>query len=713
MTTERGPYAPADHGGDQRTDALDKATGVTRYSADMAVPDALHVALVRSPYPRARIGAIDSGAAAQLPGVHAVVTASDLPPALAGRRVRDQPLLASGEARYSGEPVAAVLADSRRTAQAAVALIEVDYQPLEAVAGCEAALAPGASLVHEEPWLYPGAVVQSSDGHNLQSVVTIGDRGAVEEALSGASHVVTATYRTPAGHQGYLEPQAWTVLPRERGGVTIRGTTKSPYRLRDQVAAALGMPIGDVEVEPAPLGGDFGGKGSVVDATLCAALASLVRRPVRLVLSSSEDLIATDARHPSVIEVRLACDSEGRLVALDFDALFDGGAYASAKPIPSVNLHGALEAALGYRFGTCYVRSRVAYSNTVPKGHMRSPGAPQSVFAIESALDELASEAQLDPVELRRRNLLRSGEGDAYGHEWPEARGWDVLQAAVNAVGASPQCPPGWRPGMGVASYCRPTPAPPATSVSLKELPGGGLEVGVPVPETGTGSHSVVRGQLAAALGVLPSTVAVRQLPTSALGFDPGVGASRVTAGMSAAMEQLAQAWRARPAGVDSVEVEVAGDDGGAALTCCAQVARVAVDPETGQVRVLELISAVDVAEVLRERSHRIQIDGGAVMGLGFACLEDLLEEDGQIWASNLAEFKLPAAPDVPALRTVILAGGKGVGPANIKAVGELTNVPVAAAVANAIADAVGVRVRELPLTAERVFWAVRGRGLS
>jgi putative selenate reductase molybdopterin-binding subunit len=690
-----------------RNDAMAKATGTARYTADVPATGAWHIALVRCPHPGARITRIDVADAREAPGVRAVLTAADLPDDRAGRRVRDQPLLAGEVALYSGEPVAAVLAETRQQAETAAALVEVDYEPIEGVFDPLVALQSGSPLVHRAPWEYPGAVVRPEDGPNLQSVVTDGDPGSTARALAGAAHRVTATYRTPAGHQGYLEPQAWAAELDEAGRLRIRGTTKSPYRLREQAAATLGTDPEQIEVEPALLGGDFGGKGAVVDAILCAAICRVVGHPVQLVLRSSEDLTATDARHPSVVTVSLGCDQSGRLVALDFDAVFDGGAYAAAKPIPSVNLHGAIEAAVGYRFGNFALRSRVAYTHTVPKGHMRAPGAPQTVFAIESALDELAGVAGMDPAELRRRNLLRPGESDAYGHSWPDARGVDVLEAALAAAGGEPAAgaPASWALGSGMAFYCRPTPPPPATALSLRQLADGTFQVGVPIPETGTGSHSVVADYLAAALGVDPGAVSVHQLPTSALGFDPGVGASRVTAGMTAAVERLAEEWRARPPGTDALAVEVPAGDEGPALTCCAQVARVGVDTETGEMRILELISAVDVAEVMRPPSHQLQIDGGAVMGIGFARFEDLQEEDGQVWASTLGEFKLPVAADVPPLRTVIVPGGKGVGPANIKAVGELTNVPVAAAVANAVADATGIRVRDLPVSAERIYW--------
>ncbi|MGH9086554.1 MAG: xanthine dehydrogenase family protein molybdopterin-binding subunit [Acidimicrobiales bacterium] len=697
-----------------RLDARDKATGRTRYSADVPTEGALEAAVVRSQVPHAEIAGVAAAAARAVPGVVAVVTADDLAAELCGRRVRDMPLLARGKVRFTGEPVAVVLATSRRVAEEAARLVEVDYRELPAVTEAAAALASDTTAVHDAPWGYDGAVVTAGDPVNLQSALVEGDQGATEAALAAAAHVVVATYRTPSGHQGYLEPQCWTAVPRPGGGVAVHGTSKAPYRLRQQTAKTLGLPLEAVEVAPMPLGGDFGGKGGVVDPTLCAALALWAGRPVRLALRSDEDLSATDARHPAVVEVRVGCDGDGRLVALAVDAVLDGGAYAAVKPIPSVNLHGMAECALGYRLGAYSVRSRIAYTNTVPKGHMRAPGAPQAVFAIESAVDELARAVGLAPDELRRRSLLADGDTDAYGHAWDEARGSETLDAAVAAAripAPNRPVPEGWRTGIGCAVYARPTAPPAATSLRLVPVDEGAFCVEIPFPETGTGSHTLVRETTAAALGIDPDQVAVRQVSTASLPYDPGVGASRVTVGLTAAVHQLVAEWERR--GEDgSVEVETAPSPGERpALSYCAQVARVAVDPETGQVRVLDLVTAVDVATVLRPRSHRLQLDGGAVMGLGFALLEDLGESEGQVWAANLAEFRLPAADDVPPLRTVLVEGGRGVGPSNVKAAGELSNVPTAAAVANAVADATGRRVRTLPITAEQVYWALHDGG--
>ncbi|MGH3302934.1 MAG: xanthine dehydrogenase family protein molybdopterin-binding subunit [Streptosporangiaceae bacterium] len=693
--------------GGSRVDARAKATGATTYAADVSMDGLLYAGVVRSPFPHAEIVRISAADALCVDGVVSVVSAVDLTSELCGRRVRDMPLLAAGKARFAGEPVAVVLATGRLPAEEAAGLVDVTYRELPAVLDPVEALQPSAARVHDAPWSYDGAVVGPDDPANLQSQLVTGSLEAASAELARAAYRVARSYRTPAGHQGYLEPQCWTAVPAESGGVRLHGTAKAPYRLREQVARTLGKPADLVHIEPAPIGGDFGGKGGVVDATLCAALALLARQPVRLALRSSDDLTATDARHPALIEVQLGCNERGQLTAMIVDAVFDGGAYAAIKPIPSVNLHGMAEAAVGYRLHACAVRSRIAYTNRIPKGHMRAPGAPQVVFAMESAVDELAHSAGIPPAELRRRSLLSDGDRDAYGHPWPEARGTATLSAAVSCR-ARVQPPGNWKLGSGLAVYARAT-SPPATT-SLRLVPGAAGEfcVEVPFPETGTGSHTLVRNEVAEALHVDPDRVRVRQVSSSSLPYDPGVGASRVTVGLTAAVRQLVAAWH-DSGGTDPVTVQTEPGSGQPVLSYCAQVARVAVDPATGQVRLLELVTAVDVAAILRPASHQLQLDGGAVMGFGFACLEDLLEQDGQVWAGSLADFRLPTTEDVPVLQTVLVEGGRGVGPANVKAVGELANVPVAAAVANAVADAVGVRVRALPITAERVYRALHG----
>jgi len=703
-----------------RDDAWAKASGATRYVGDLNLPGMLHAALVRSLVPHARIADIDTAQAAAADGVAGVFTAKDVTPVTYGRKVRDVPILAHGKVRFTGERVAAVVAESRRAAEAAAALVEVTYDELPAALSAEDAISPGAPAVHDQAWNYPGAVVTAEDGLNLQSRLRHGSADAAQAALAASDHLIDQTYTTPSVHQGYLEPQACVAAVAE-GRVRLWATNKSPYRLRSQLADCLGLDPASIDIQPGPLGGDFGGKGSPMDIPLCVELARLTGRPVKLVLRYSEELTATNPRHPSRIRVRAGCDRDGRLNGVMVWALLDGGAYAGFKPLPTVSLHGIEDCTLAYDVPVLFTESVIAYTNTVPRGHMRSPGSPQAAFAVESALDELAAQAGLEPAELRRRNLVRPGTPSGSGQVWAEARGEQVLDVAVSQAGLSrAEAPPGWRRGMGLAVYARLAPRLGATSIRLVPLPEGRIRAEVPIPETGTGSHTVIRNLLVAQLGAGPGDVEVVHVATAALPSDQGVGGSRVTVAMAEALGEAARAWHDR-ADDQPVVVETAPGGGGhaggagpgnpgtaAVSSYCVQVAQVAVDPATGQVRVLEILSAVDVGEIIHPLGHQMQIDGGAIMGYGFACLEDLAEDAGQITAANLGEFRLPAMCDAPALRTVLVAGGQGVTSANIKPVGELTNVPVAAAVANAVADATGCRIRDLPVTAEKVYWALR-----
>ena len=696
-----------------RDDAWAKASGAARYVGDISLPGMLHVALVRSLVPHARIARIGTKQAAAADGVVGVFTAADVSPATYGRSVRDVPILARDKVRFTGERVAAVVAGSRAAAESAAALVEVTYDDLPAALSAEQAIAPGAPRVHDEPWAYPRPTVTAADGPNVQSRVEHGSREAAEAALAGSDHVIDQTYTTPSVHQGYLEPQA-CVAAAEDGRVRIWATNKSPYRLRTQLAECLDLDPASIEIEPVPLGGDFGGKGSPMDIPLCVELSRLVGRPVKLVLRYAEDLTATNPRHPARIRVQAGCDAAGRLTAVTVRALLNGGGYAGFKPLANASLHGIGDCTLAYDVPVLFTEAVIAYTNTVPRGHMRSPGSPQAVFALESALDELAAVAGLDPAGLRRRNLVPAGVPSVTGKIWTEARGPQTLDAALAQARLSPVAvPPGWRPGTGLAIYAREAPGLGATSIRLVPAAGGRIRAEVPIPETGTGSHTVVRNRLAAELSISPGDIEVVHVATGELPGDFGVGASRVTVGMAEALGRAAQAWRDR-SGDEPVVVESgpgAPGTGGPApapvASYCAQVAQVAVDPATGQVKVLEILSAVDVGRVIHPPGHQMQIDGGAIMGYGFACLEDLAEDDGQITAANLGEFKLASMNDAPVLRTVLVEGGQGVTPANVKPVGELTNVAVAAAVANAVADAVGCRIRDLPVTAEKVFWAL------
>lgn len=693
---------------DRRVDAVAKATGAAKYTADIVLEGMAWAAATRSMYPSALIESIDTSEAEKLDGVIAVYTAKDLPGGnLYGRRVMDVPILASDKVRYLGDRVAAVVATSREVAEAAADLVYVSYKELPHLSDPNEAIAEDSILIHEAPWQYKGSVVKPEMGRNIQALEVHGSKEKALEALAKAVYVVEQTYFTPGDHQGYIEPQACLVDYHEDGSLNIWATNKSPYRLRDQIGLVFGLDPKKIEVMPILLGGDFGGKGAPGEVPLCTALSILAKRPIKMVLRYNEDLLSTDGRHASQIKVKLGVDKEGNFVGGTFEALLDGGAYAGFKPVPTVNLHGIVDAAIAYRMPEFYVESKIVYTNNQPKGHMRAPGSPQAAFAFESALDELGRLSGLGPRKIRETNLLNNDEVNAYGKTWLEYRGKEVLDLACSQP-KTVDAPEGWLYGEGVSIYARSMPAVPKTSLRLTMDDAGKIIAEVPIPENGAGGQTVVREMIRKGLRVDGDKIEVRQVSTSLLPTDAGVGGSRVSLGVTVAVANAIKAWNERPKGVDTVEITTDEGPDEPSGAYCAQLARVAVDPATGQLKVLELISAVDVAEVVNEKAHQMQIDGGAVMGFGFAVMEDLLEDDARVWAQSMGEFKIPNVADLPKLTTVLLRGGKGVGPNNIKSVGEISNCGTGAAIANAVADATGVRLRKLPIRAEAIYWGMK-----
>ncbi len=745
------PPAPLERGGGARVDGELKVSGQMLYSDDLALAGLLHVAVLRSPHAHARIRAIDTAAAARVPGVRLVLTGGDLPPRRFGRAVRDVPILAADKVRFAGEMVAAVAADSRDSAEEAIALLDVSYEPLPAVFDPVEALQPGAPAVHDAPASYAGAARGPDEPPNLVGRAAAA-QGDVEAALASADRVFERTFRTQAHHQGYLEPHSCTVLAAADGQVHVWSCNKSPYKLREQLSAAFDLPQEQITLHSPAIGGDFGGKGSPMDVPLCLELSRRTGRPVRMTMRYSEELQAAGPRHASVTRVRVGVSRDGRLQALDVHAVFNAGAYAGFRP--SANF--TARAATSYRLPAVRVVAERVYTNQVPGGNARAPGAPQLTFAVESMLDHVARELGIDPATFRRNNLLRDGEANPFGERWLEVRALETLDAAERAYRpAFPHAaPPTVRFGRGIAVYDRPTHPAQRTSLRLRLQPDGTVEAQVPQMETGTGSHTILRRVIAEGIGLARTAVVIRYVGTAHLPYDSGVGGSRVTISASEAAHAGALAFRARLLaaaarylGADAAEmtlgadgaarhgpsgrtvslatlaaagepIEVVGEvdpdaHGGhheAVTSYCVQIAQVGVDVETGQVFLYHLLTAHDVADVLDPVTHQSQIEGGAVMGIGYALHEDLGVQDGQVAAAHLGDYKLPSIADLAPLEVVLVPGGKGMGARNVKGIGELPNVPTAAAIANAVADAVGARVDSLPITAEKVLQALRAR---
>lgn len=755
-TTLIYPEAPPERGRGVRVEGELKVRGQLMYASDLVLPGLLYVAVVRSPYAHARILSTHTAEARQVAGVQCVLTGADVAAIRFGRAVRDVPLLAVDKVRFAGEMVVAVAAESPEVAEQAAALVDVQYEPVPAVFDPIEALAPGAPAVHEAPWSYAGAARSPEEPVNLmgRAIATAG--GDIEAALAAADRVFAHTFRTQPQHHGYLEPHSCTVAVQSDGSVHVWSCNKSPYRLREQLSAAFGIPVERITLHTPAVGGDFGGKGSPMHVPLCLELSRRTGRPVQMTMRYSDELMAAAPRHAAVIRVRVGVSHDGRLQALDVHAVFNGGAYGGFRP--SVNF-GA-RAASSYSIPTSRVVAERVYTNQVPGGNARAPGAPQFTFAVESMLDLVARQMGFDPVTFRRNNLLRAGEVSPCGDHWPEVRAiatLDLAEATYRPVFPM-DVPRTVRFGRGIAIYDRPTHAAQRTSIRLRLQADGSVEAQVPVMETGTGSHTMIRRVVADGLGLPLDRVVIRYVGTAHLPYDSGVGGSRVTISASeaahlgvlefrAALQRaLAEALsvpvhqvelRAGGLGVDTasgraldltalaalgVAVETVSDTGvtreghggeheEAVTSFCVQIAQVGVDVETGQVFVYEVLSAHDVAEILEPVSHQSQIEGGVVMGIGYALREDLGIAEGRVTAAHLGDYKMSNIADTTGIRVELLRGGKGVGALRVKGIGELPNVPTAAAIANAVADAVGVRIDTLPITAEKVLRALTAAG--
>ena len=730
-----------------RVDGVAKTTGAARYAADTDLPGVLWMKALRSPYPHARIVSIDTSRAQRLPGVHAVLTGDEVTGVLYGRRMRDVPVLAHERVRFAGERVAAVAATDAETAQRAVDLIDVVYEELPAVLEPEEALAAGAPLLHPDVQAYHGLPAPLPQPTNA-FVSDVWGRGNPERGFAEADIVVEGVYTTQRAHQAYLEPHSCVVWIDDDGRLQIWAPNKAPHRLKLNLADALGLDPKRIVVRHSTIGGDFGGKGSPMDIPVCYFLAQKTGRPVKSVMTFAEEFSAANPRHPSVVRMRTGVKRDGTLTAHEAQFLFNSGAYGGFKPVPGVNLPGASHAAGPYRIPHTRIEAVHLYTNTIPGGFFRGPGAVQANFAIESHMDVIAQRLGLEPLELRRKNLVRGGEELANGMPGLMMRPEETVDAAVRASGYNDPKPP--HVGRGISlSYKDQGEGVSSAAVTFR--PDGTVLLHTSVFEQGTGSYTALVQIVGEALGVAPGLIEVQAWDSDDGPFDTGVGASRVTrvAGPAAydaatrARDELFRLttrllrWPAERIALSGSDVRrtdtgesvpwaelVAQADAsvtGSATnnahehspvaSAMAQVAEVRVDPETGRVELLKLTSAHDVGVVINPIGHQGQINGGVVQGIGHALTEELMLEDGRVVNPTLADYKLPSIADLPELRTALVESEEGVGPYRTKGIGEYAIEGISAAVANAVADAVGVRIADAPVTAEKVYRALRDRG--
>jgi CO/xanthine dehydrogenase Mo-binding subunit len=743
-----------------RIDSVEKVRGETRYTDDLpsAGHELLHGRLVLGLYAHARITGIDREAALQVPGVVAVLTADDLPIRGSGSARQFEPL-ARGDVVFAGQPVAIVVAESDAAAADGADAVVVDYETLPIVVDPESAMAVGADLARpdatggtdedEELESAHAAVGGGEDTLNETLSANVSGRhwhhqGDVDAALNESAAVASGRFETNWVYQAYLEPQGATAWPEPGGALAISSSTQGAFYTRSQVAGVFGLPIAKVRVAPAALGGGFGAKIMLAEP-LAAGAALALRRPVRIVLTRREDFAMSNPAPGSVYELTAGADRDGRLTALRARIVFDAGAYAES----SLDGIGSILVAGPYVWPAFDIRGYGVLTNRVGTGSYRGPGGPQSSFAIESVLDDLAAKLGLDPLELRRRNLVHGGEGMVDGEQWERLGAPEV----VDALMAHPlwarraDLPDG--EGIGVGLGVWPGGRQPAAAICRLE-PDGTLSVITGVVDM-TGVSTGFATIAAEVFGVDPSAVNVVAGDTATAPKSPMSGGSVVTYAVGRAIVEAATRTRekllryaaeqmeiderdleivggmVRPKGspgagrsvadlaktLDGFAVQIAPIEGhggttrpGRAPTVSGHLVHVRVDPETGEVSVLGYVIAQDVGRALNPALVEGQLRGGATQGLGWALSEQLAFDDqGQLLSGSFMDYAVPGAADVPEIETILVEVPSPDGPFGAKGVGEAPVCGSPGAVANAVAAATGRRLYTMPMTAPRI-WA-------
>ena len=742
-------------------DGKEKASGELRYATDIRLPGMLYARLVTSPYAHARVQTIDAEAALALPGVVHVLTAADLPDILPSKR--HFLLLARDRVIFNGHPVALVLAESEGAAADGAQAVSVDYQPLPAAATIEQALADDAPLVwpdgvpsgSEEAGAH-GADVGAEEEEEEAAPSNVSgersfERGDVAAGFADADIIVERTFTTQGVHQSYVEPHATVVQPDPvHRGATVWTSTQAPFYIREEVADVLGVPESDVRVVATPVGGAFGGK-FILYEPLVALAASISGRPVRLVLTRLEEMLAANPALPARIRVKIGARQNGDLTALEADLIFDAGCYPGAPYGIAAYLLGS-----AYRVPNLDIHAHEVLTFKPSTGAYRAPGAPQAFYALESAIDELSRLLGIDPLSLRLQNAVEAGDQMANGDPWPQMGLTDVLQTLADH--------PAWKErdaaraagrGVGVAVGGWPGGIEPAAAACMLNRDGL-LQIHVgSVDLTGTSTGFALLA--AEAFGVKPDRVRVINGDTDSAPYAGAAGGSKITytvgpAVIEAAEEARAQVleiaaeeFEAAPADLEIVDGavqvrgvpdrrmslgEIAGEtmrfggrhrpimgrgrhaDTARSPGFCAQLAEVAVDKETGKVRVVRQVLVQDVGRALNPLTIRGQMTGGAIQGLGWALYESLeYDEQGQLLTGSWNDYGVPNFEQAaPTIETVIVEVPSDHGPYGARGVGEPPVIATAGAVANAVADATGVRPTSLPMTPPRVLEALQSQ---
>jgi CO/xanthine dehydrogenase Mo-binding subunit len=738
-----------------RLEARAKVTGRAEYTHKLRLPGMLYGKVFRSTVPHGRIRRLDTEAARALEGVHRVVTGEDIrkliPEPYYGPAFHDQPILALDKVRHVGEPVAVALAADPHVAERAVQLIAAEYDELPAVYDEVAAMEPKV-VVHD--MLKPAGTfadlkhLKGRTGTNVALDYHL-RRGDPDQAFKTAAHVAEHTFKTQQCLHVPFEPFVALAEPAD-DALVIHTSNQTPSFVRTEIARLLGWPENRVRVKVPHLGGGFGAKVYVKLEALVAALALIVRRPVKIALAMEEQFYVI-TKHPTTFRIKSGVDADGRIVARACEVFWNGGAYADIGP--RVTQKSGFTSPGPYDIDNVRIDSYELYTNRTPAGALRGFGIPQLVWAYESHTDLIARELNIDPVAFRRRNILRDGRPQASGTPMQDAAIAEVLEtlAARMGWGDNKEFDRGSgaiRRGRGIAIGFKASISP-TTSVAIVNVSADGSAVlYTSSVDMGQGSDTAYAQIVAEVLALKAETVRVVHPDTDVTPYDMGTLGSRSLFHMGNAVRLAAEdalvklralaAEAGLPAGTNYPPPEIFkkrfGMQAGNVIGTASYMpsykspdpqsglsdnvtpfwmiggagAEVAVDTETGAVRVEKLVNAADCGRPINPAVARTQLSGAATMQLGFTLSEIMLLDGGQVTNASLADYKIPGIRDIPPMVNELVAAEQHSGPFGAKGLGESGTFGVSPAIANAIHDAVGVRITELPITAEAVFRALR-----
>jgi CO/xanthine dehydrogenase Mo-binding subunit len=740
----------------RRADAPERLTGRTRFTQDLSLANALHVHFVRSPYAAARIVSVDKQAALAIPGVVAVLTVRDLPLVdPEGAVIAREIVMAYDRVVHVGHPVVAVLAETEAAARDGVDAVEVEYEPgpivIDPVAAqtSTVAVAKKREPSAEELAMHGAATetVADQDDSGRPNIAsrTRFERGDVQAGFQASDVVVERVYHTNWISQAYMETQSCTATVDPLGDLTVYASTQALFHTRGLVARVLGLADHQVTVNAMPVGGGFGGKFGFLEPTV-AALALAVGRPVRAVYSRQEEFSSADPAPESQIRVKIGAKRDGTLVALESELLFDSGAKSGSPVGIAAILLGSM-----YRFEHLRLNGTDVLTNKAATGAYRAPGAPQAAFALESTIDDLARELKIDPLELRIQNACVEGDIRADGQPWPRIGLAECLEQA-RAIYTRERASLGPNEGIGLAAGGWPG-ATDAASAVCRLNGDGSLQI-----TTGTvdlsGTNTTFAVIAAEVFGLAsPEEVRVTTANTDHAPYVGGTGGSKVVYTIGPAVLRAAEDARDQVVHIAAAELEASVDDlelvdgrvqvrgvPGKSLQLsdvfrlattsgkhvpvlgrgqtvisdhspgmAVHIARVRVDPENGRTTPISYVAIQDVGRAINPAAVEAQMHGGAVQGVGWGLFEQLVFDDqGTPITGSFMDYTVPKASQSPSVATVLVEVPSTLGPFGAKGIGEPPVIPGAAAWANAVRDACGARMTDLPMTPERIWQAMR-----